>query len=197
MKLILFTFLVSLFMAPISAYGQFKAPQLLMRERKLPTVETSISQPKNETEIGNELNLVGRIIAALKRLESDVVVYRSLGGFEADGRLARVPFEVFKDDLQEVTAEVEPILSRLPQSRFKRELTNALASYRDGEFWWRKIHQPRTVNIYAMSFAETTRAPSDAFFASNLPYTVAIHWRQGAKYLRSAQELLNEKNNAR
>lgn len=134
-----------------------------------------------------------RAIAALKRLDDEVLVYRSLGDFEADGRLAVVPFEVFKNDLEKVTAEVERILCRLPQSRLKIEISNALDSYRDGAFWWQRIHQARVVNVSAMSFVETSRTPSDEFFVSTIPYTVAIHWRQAAKYLKHSEELMNGK----
>src|SRR5207247_10673218 len=108
----------------------------------------------------------------------DVLIYRSLGDFEENGKLARVTFEAFKNDLQEVICEVEPLLSRLPPSKLKIELTNALDSYRDGAFWWAKIYQPRVVNVSALAFAETTRTLSDQAFLATVPYAVAIHWRQ-------------------
>lgn len=173
-KRMLLALLVPLFMAQISAYGQFKGP-------------SPLSQPT--TEPGNDQVLAARTITALKRLNDEVLVYRSLGDFEADGRLALVPFEVFKNDLEKVTAEVEPILSRLPQSRLKLEVSNTLDSYRDGAFWWQQIHQERVVNVSAMTFVSPNRTPSDAFFGSTIPYTVAIHWRQAAKYLKRAEEL--------
>ena len=191
MKRILFALIFQLFIMQISTCGQFKGP--LMSERRLPPGENPISQMKNAAESGDDLVLAGRVIKALKRLDNDVLVYRSLSEFEASGKLSSVTFEVFKNDLQRVTAEVEPMLSQLRQSSLKIMIGNALASYRDGAFWWHKIHQPQVVNIAAMSFAETTRTPSDSFFASTTPYTVAIHWRQAAKYLRRAEELMNQK----
>src|SRR5712692_2368128 len=60
--------------------------------------------------------LANHAVAALRRLDSDVLIYRSLGDFEADSKLARVSFETFRRDLDEVTSEVEPILSQLPPS---------------------------------------------------------------------------------
>src|SRR5574341_1151877 len=179
-KRILLALLVALFMAQASAYGQFKGP-------------SPLTQRRNEPEPGNDRVLAARAMAELKRLDAEVLVYRSLGDFESDGRLARVPFEVFKRDLQEVTAEVEPMLSRLPQDRLKIEISNALDSYRDGQFWWQKIHEPRVVNASAMTFVETNRSPSDAFLLSTVPYTVAIHWRQAAKHLKRAEEVMNGK----
>jgi hypothetical protein len=156
MKRILFALLISLFMMQVSASGQFKAPSPVRSDRPPSKVEAPISQPRIETEQGDELILAAHAIASLKWLGDDVLVYRSLGDFETDGRLALVPFEVFKNDSQKVTAEVEPILSRLPQSRLKIEISNTLDSYRDGEIWWERIHQARVENVSAMTFAETS-----------------------------------------
>jgi hypothetical protein len=145
----------------------------------------------SESESRDERVLAARTITALKRLDSEVILYRSLGDFETEGKLARVPFRQFANDLQLVTNEVEPMLSRMPQSRLKTEITNALYSYRDGVFWWEKIDQPRVVHISALTSTET-RTSSDSAFLASVPYTVAIHWRQANRYLKRADELLNK-----
>ena len=64
---------------------------------------------------------------------------------------------------------------------------DALASYRDGAFWWQKIPDQRVVNVSRLSLTETEPAGADKFFAANIPYTVAIQWRQARKYLERAQ----------
>src|SRR6266511_481050 len=43
--------------------------------------------------------LAARAILLLKRLDDDVIVYRSLGEFEESGKLARVSFDAFKTEL--------------------------------------------------------------------------------------------------
>ncbi len=156
---------------------------------KLPSAESTVNEPRTDT--GDERVLAARAITALKRLDKDVLVYRSLGDFEESSKLARVSFETFRNDLQEVTAKVEPLLSRLPQGKLKTEITNALDSYRDGAWWWQKIDQPRVVRVSALAFADNTRTRSDAAFLSTVPYTVAIHWRQAGKYLKRAEGLVN------
>jgi len=170
--------LILLFVASVSAHGQSVARANPSRD--------SISQ----TETGDDQMLAARAIAALKRLDRDVLVYRSLGDFEESGKLARVSFETFRNDLGEVTAEVEPLVSRLPPSRLKTEIRNALDSYRDGAFWWQKIDQPRVVHVSALAFSENTRTSSDTALLANVPYTVAIHWRQAEKYLKRAEEMM-------
>jgi hypothetical protein len=173
--------LTSLFFAPVAASAQSVAR----------VKQVSTPQPGIENTVTDEMTAAARSIVALKRLEKDVLVYRSLGDFEGKGKLARVSYQAFRNDLNEVTAEVEAQLARLPESRLKAELGNALASYRDGEFWWQKIDQPRVVNVSALASIRDSRAPSDTALLSTVPYTVAIHWRQAGRYLRSAERLMN------
>jgi hypothetical protein len=169
-------------MVPTAASGQSVA------RVRLGKGESRVAELKTE---GRDQSPATRAIAALKRLDRDVLVYRSLGDFEESGKLARVSFEVFKNALREVTEEVEPLLSRLPQSRLKSDLSNTLDSYRDGAFWWQKIYQPRVVHVSALAFSENTRTSSDTALLANVPYTVAIYWRQAGKYLKRAEELMN------
>lgn len=173
---------IFLFVIPTVAFGQSVA-----RAKQLNSADSLSSQ----TETSDDQVLAARAITALKRLDRDVIVYRSLGDFEDDGRLARVSFETFASDLQAVTTEVEPMLSRLPQSRLKTEITNALDSYQDGAFWWQKIYHPRVVHVSALTSTELTRTSSDTAFLSTVPYTVAIHWRQAGKHLKRAEEMMN------
>jgi hypothetical protein len=152
-----------------------------------------ISTPQSvfETEVPDDSTLAARSMVALKRLEKDVLVYRSLGEFEANGKLARVSYQAFRKDLNEVTAEVEPLLARLPAGKLRTELDNALASYRDGEFWWQKIDQPRVVHVSALASRANSLTPSDTAFGDTVPYTVTIHWRQANRYLKRAAQLMN------
>ena len=168
--------LILLFAASASAHGQSVVPANR-------STMTTAAQTRDDAT---------RVVAALKRLDRDVLSYRALGEFEESGKLARVSFDVFKNDLREVTAEVVPLLSRSPKSRLKSDLSNALNSYRDGAWWWQKIDQARVVHS-ALAFSEPTRTSSDGALLANVPYTVAIHWRQAEKYLKRAEEILNQR----
>lgn len=128
-----------------------------------------------------------RAIAALKRLENHVIFYRSLGQFEADGRLARVTLQTFETELAEVNHELQTLLPQVPAGKFRTEIINALSSYRDGVFWWRQVDQPRVVHVSALT-SEPNRSLADTNYLSTIPYTVAIHWRQAHKYLNQAEK---------
>lgn len=138
------------------------------------------------TDAGNDRVIATRAITALSQLDNDVIVYRSLGEFEVGRKLASVSLATFQTHLREATDEVESILPRLNDPRLKTSISNALASYRDGAYWWEKIYQPRVIHVSEFRSNETDVTPSASFFHANLPYTVAIHWRQANKHLQRA-----------
>lgn len=143
-----------------------------------------------EVERKNDQALAERALAVLKVLKGEVLVHSSLADFEEAGTLARVPYETFKSDLRRTSAEVERILSWLPQNRLKFEISNALYSYQDGGLWWSRIYQPRVVNVSELASAEMRTAPSVTAYQTTVPYTVAINWRQAGKYLELAEGLI-------
>ena len=134
----------------------------------------------------NDRIIATRAITALSQLDNDVIVYRSLGEFEERGKLASVSLGTFQEHLREATHEVESILPRLNDARLKTAISNALASYRDGAYWWEKIYQPRVIHVSEFRSNDNDVTPSASFFRANLPYTVAIHWRQANKHLQRA-----------
>ena len=141
-------------------------------------------------EVTADQVVAAQAILLLKRLDDDVIVYRSLGEFEESRQLARVPFATFQKHLHEVGAEADELASRLPSGRLKSAIRNALASYRDGAYWWEKADQPRVIHISELRPADNNITPSDSFFRASLPYTVAIHWRQANKQLQRAVQYL-------
>ena len=143
----------------------------------------------NQSVSPDKVNNEVRAIAALKRLEARVLVYRSLGQFEAVGRLARVSLREFEAELTQVSNELALLLAEVPAGKFRTEIINAFASYRDGGFWWRQIDEPRVMHVSALT-SEGTRSLADTTYLSTIPYTVAIHWRQAQKYLNQAEKNL-------
>lgn len=147
--------------------------------------QTQLSRPLTSAP-DNDRAIAARAIAALSQLDRDVIVYRSLGEFEEGRKLARVSLGTFQTHLREATEEVESVLPRLSHARLKTAISNALASYRDGAYWWEKFHQPRVIHVSEFRSNDNDVTPSASFFQANLPYTVAIHWRQANKHLQRA-----------
>jgi hypothetical protein len=136
--------------------------------------------------------LAQRAVASLEQLKAAVVVHSSDDAFEGDGKLARVPLETFTVKLNQVTAEVESIISQLSDAKLRSDLNNALYSYRDGAFWWGKLDPQKVVRIANLRAGFTTTTPTERFFKSAAPHRVVMHWRQANKYLRRAQKLIDE-----
>ena len=181
---------VALWTAATSVHAQARDLRLESDDptSKAPIVDGLIGAPQQ-----NEIVLANRAIAALKQLQAEVIVYRSLQDFEANSRLGRVSFNTFKADLDSVDTELEPILVRLSDLRLRAHLTNALDSFRDGAFWWGKVVQPRVVTTRTAGLMPGSVTPSETFFIATVPYTVAIHWRQAAKFLLKAETLVTPK----
>ena len=127
--------------------------------------------------------VAAQAILLLKRLDDDVIFYNSLREFEESRQLARVSFETFQQDLNEVRPEVEDLVARLPNGRLKTELSKALVSYLDGAYWWERVLQRRTIKLSDLRSGETD-ATSDSLFRANLLYTVIVHWRQANQHLQ-------------
>lgn len=89
--------------------------------------------------------LAQRAVASLEQLKPDVLVYRSDGECDSDGKLACVPLETFTDKLNQATVEVESTLPQLSDVKLRSHPRNSLYSYCDGAFWWTKLDQKKVV----------------------------------------------------
>ena len=98
---------------------------------------------------GEETSDVARSLVALRRLDRDVFFYRSLGDFEEHGKIARVSWETFSNDLQQVSEEVEPRLTRLPPGKLKTEIANGHHSAMQYKWLngllYQQAHLPKTL----------------------------------------------------
>lgn len=152
-----------------------------------------VQRPLDDIAVERRIDqmLAARIIASLKALESEVIIYRSPGDFEVNGELARVPLAVFKRDLLGVSADAEIAISWLPQNMLKSEISNALHSFQDGAFWWEQIDQPRVAKVSELAARDFDRSASETALMTTVPYTVTINWRLAGKYLKRAEQLMN------
>jgi len=135
----------------------------------------------------NSLDPGAQAILALRKLDQDVIVYSSLGEFESNQKLARVSRQTLEGDLQSVTGEIERLLPQIEPGKLRSHVLNALASYRDGLFWWRQIDPSRVVHVSSLVGNDQPLTQSDNAFRTTVPYTTAIHWRQAHKYLSLAE----------
>lgn len=152
------------------------------------TAAAALSAMEGEREFDRQL--AAGALQALMRLENDVRIYRTLGEFIEGRALARVSFEKFNADLEEVRRAVRANLCWMPESRLKNELRNAMSSYLDGRFWWKQVYRPAV--IYAgNNYTDENLTQVRLGDPEEVKYTVAINWRQAHQYTARAAELLN------
>jgi hypothetical protein len=167
------------------------------RDRRLELDDLTQKAPIVNGPVGktqrHDVLLASRAVAALRQLQAKVIVYRTLQDFEVTSRLGLVSLDTFKAELDSVNTELEPILAPLPDLRLRAHLTNALYSFRDGAYWWEKVVQPRVVTTRTAGLTPGSVTPTETFFIGTVPYTVAIHWRQAAKFLLQAETLVTPK----
>jgi len=135
----------------------------------------------------NSLDPASQAILALSRLDRDVIVYASPGELEENQKLARVSRQTFANDLQSATADLQRLLPQIQPGKLRSHLLNALASYRDGLFWWGQIDQTRVVHVSSLVAMEQPLTQTDTAFLTTVPYTTTILWRQAHKFLSLAE----------
>ena len=160
-----------------------------------PNSKALTSKAKFETAgvIPTDRTLARQALNVLKRLQNQVVIYRSLNDFETSSAVARVSLETFNSNLADVTAELEPLLQRMSDRKLRTYLSNALDSYRDGTFWWSRIEPAHVITLQRLNYRPANTSVPEAFFASTIPYTTVIHWRQAERFLSQAERIITPK----
>jgi len=135
-----------------------------------------------------DLALAEEALTALKTLEQEVYVYPSLAQFQERAALAKVSFEKLSEDAASTLQKVDRILQSLPRGPLFYPLYHARNFYSDGLFWWRKTYRRKAMVVDVNSFTEP--AAGGSFDPEAVDYTVAVNWRNAARRLLRAEQLI-------
>ncbi|HKQ53555.1 MAG TPA: hypothetical protein VJT74_14360 [Pyrinomonadaceae bacterium] len=149
---------------------------------------TTAALEEMRAERRRDLSLAEEALAALKTLEREVHVYPSPAQFQERAALAKVSFEQLSEDAASALQKVDRILQSLPRGPLFYPLYHARNFYSDGLFWWRKTYRRKAMVVDANSFTEPTAAES--FDPQTVDYTVAVNWRNAARRLLRAEQLI-------
>ncbi|HYG81313.1 MAG TPA: hypothetical protein VD861_13040 [Pyrinomonadaceae bacterium] len=167
------------------------AEALIQSHRGAEDAASSAALEEMRAERRNDLALAEKALLALKTLGKEVHVYSSLAEFqEQRAALARVSFERLSEDAVSALREVDRVLQSLPRGPLFYPLYHARNFYSDGLFWWRKTYRRRQAVVDANSFTERDGAESLGPDADAVDYTVSINWRNAAKRIRRAEQLI-------
>jgi hypothetical protein len=144
------------------------------------------------------MTLAESAIAILQTLDAEVNSYPSLGEFEEHSAVARVSFDKLSSDFETAATTLKQLLSSLPQNLLYYQLQNALNSYSDGIFWWRKTHTRReALVISAHTWTEPASQKPLGFEAGTINYTVVCNWRKARKHIANAAVEIERARNTR
>lgn len=167
------------------------ADALIKSHRGAKDAATSGALEEMRAERRNDLALAEKALSALKTLGQEVHVYSSLAEFQAQrAALARVSFEQLSEDAASSLQEVDRILQSLPRGPLFYPLYHARNFYSDGLFWWRKTYRRRQMVVEVNSFNQRDDAESLNLDPEAVDYTVSINWRNAAKRVRRAEQLI-------
>jgi hypothetical protein len=166
------------------------ADALIKSERGAKDAATSAALAEMRAERGNDLALAERALAVLKTLGQEVHVSSSLAEFQERAALAKVSFERLSEDAASVLGEVDRILQSLPRGPLFYPLYHARNFYSDGLFWWRKTYRRKQAVVDINSFGARDDAESLNMDPDAVDYTVSINWRNAAKRVRRAEQLI-------
>jgi hypothetical protein len=104
---------------------------------------------------------------------------------------AKVGFERLDAEFAEKLGRAGTLLGWMPRSPVYYCLSSAWRSYRDGLFWYRKVHSSRKMVVSATDGFERGPLEYIHLSAEQVGYTAVVNWRRAAKYTRIAEQSLS------
>lgn len=126
-------------------------------------------------------------LKALERLVNAVPTYADRGGQRASsGAGFDYPEGEFGDALQCAGA----LIHSLPRGPAYYSLSNAWRSFKDGQFWHRKVYQSKKLVVSANGF-ERDSLEDLRLDAAQVSHTVSANWEAAIRYTRLAEQSLS------
>lgn len=144
----------------------------------------------------NDLMVAARVVETLKPLERLVNAYPTYADYQEGRAASKVSFDRLDGEFADALNIASLLLASMPRSPAFYLLTNARDSYRDGLFWYRKVHQSRKLTVSASAF-ERDPLRDLRLNADQVGYTVVVNWRTAVKYTRLAEHSLSRPGRSR
>lgn len=135
-----------------------------------------------------DLLIAARVSEALKSLEGIITTSPTYADYLERRVLTKVSFEKLDAEFADALGRAGVLLGWLPRSHSYYCLTSAWRSYRDGLFWYRKVHGSGKMVVSAAAGFERDPLKESRLDAGQVGYTVAVNWRKAAKYTRLAEQ---------
>jgi hypothetical protein len=134
--------------------------------------------------------LVARIVETLKRLERLTNAYPTYADYQEGRAAPEISPDGSDPEFADALNTASLLLASMPRSLSFYHLSNARDSYRDGLFWYRKVHLSKKLVVSANAF-ERDPLVDLRLNAEQVGYTVVVNWRTAVKYTRLAEHSLS------
>jgi hypothetical protein len=167
------------------------AEAVLKRHRGEGDAETSrlLSEMKAARE--HDRLIAARVSETLKQLEGIIDIPPTYADYLERRAATRVGFQRLDAEFADALGRAGVLLGWLPRSPVYYCLSSAWRSYRDGLFWYRKVHSSTTMVVSAAAGFERDPLTELRLKPEHVGYTVAVNWRTAAKHTRAAQQYLS------
>lgn len=139
---------------------------------------------------GNDSLIAAQVVETLKPLEGLVNTFPTYADYQERPDVSKVGFDRLDAEFADALSVASQLLASLPRSPVFYHLSNARYCYRDGLFWYQKVHQSRKLVVSANGFAGDPLREL-RLGADQVGYTVVVNWRTAVKYTRLAEHMLS------
>jgi hypothetical protein len=139
---------------------------------------------------GNDSVIAARVVETLKPLEGLVNTSPAYADYLERPAASKVGFDRLDAEFADALSVASQLLASLPRGPAFYHLSNARDGYRDGLFWYRKVHGSRKLVVSAKSFQRDPLGDL-RLSADQVGYTVVVNWRTAVKYTRLAEHILS------
>lgn len=139
---------------------------------------------------GHDLVIAARVVEALKSLEGLVNAVPAYGGTRGRGAAHRVSFDDLDGEIGAALGTAGALLYSLPRGPAFYCLSNAWRSFKDGQFWYRKVHQSKRLVVSVNGF-ERDPLTVLGLDADQVSGTAIANWDAAIRYTRQAEQRLS------
>lgn len=152
--------------------------------------ETSRALAAMKAARADDQLMAARIVEVLRPLEELLTISQTFADYQEGRALSRISFDKLEGELADALDSASGLLASMPRGPAFYHLSSARDSYRDGLFWYRKIHAARRMTVSANAF-ERDPLREARLDADQVGYTVSVNWRTAVKYTRLAEQSLS------
>lgn len=151
--------------------------------------ETSRALAAMKAARDKDLVIAARVVEALRTLEGLVNAVPAYAEHQGRRASSRVGFDRLDGEFGDALQRAGALLYSLPRGPAFYSLSNAWRSYKDGQFWYRKVHQSKKLVVSAYGF-ESDPLKDLRLEVDQVSHTVLVNWQAAIKYTRLAEQSL-------